>query len=299
MQALRPFVDRPMTDAPAADRVASLAASRWDLPPPIALRRGMNALYSAGRVVLRVGHATADPTLAHELVDRLREWGVPTVVPVTGATGVFDGIAVSGWELIEPNDVAVDWHAVGRAVRRVHDLPLEVVPDGYPCPDPAMFPWWDFDALVDDVGGDIDVAARDGLRRVIERHRGWAERAQSDPVLCHGDVHPGNVMMTPDGPLLIDWDLLCRADRGWDHAMLTTFAARWGGRLGTYEAFAAGYGDSLADDPLTQSLAELRNVAATLMRVRAARREPAAAAEAERRLRYWRGDPTAPVWSAQ
>ena len=26
--------------------------------------------------------------------------------------------------------------------------------------------------------------------------------------MCHGDVHPGNVMMTEAGPLLIDFDLL-------------------------------------------------------------------------------------------
>jgi hypothetical protein len=43
----------------------------------------------------------------------------------------------------------------------------------------------------------------------------------------------------------------------------------------------------------------LRNVAATLMRVRAGRHDPAVRQEAERRLRYWRGDPDAPQWRAQ
>ncbi|MFP5488829.1 MAG: hypothetical protein ACLGHQ_11050, partial [Acidimicrobiia bacterium] len=60
----------------------------------------------------------------------------------------------------------------------------------------------------------------------------------------------------------------------------------------------AGYGRSLVDDDLTRALAELRNVAATLLRVRAGRTDPAAAAEAERRLAYWRGDSDAP-WHAQ
>jgi hypothetical protein len=43
----------------------------------------------------------------------------------------------------------------------------------------------------------------------------------------------------------------------------------------------------------------MRNVVATLMRVRAGRTDPAAAAEAQRRLRYWRGDTDAPQWTAQ
>jgi hypothetical protein len=35
------------------------------------------------------------------------------------------------------------------------------------------------------------------------------------------------------------------------------------------------------------------------MRVRAGRADPVAKAEADRRLRYWRGDPDAPTWQAQ
>ena len=47
------------------------------------------------------------------------------------------------------------------------------------------------------------------------------------------------------------------------------------------------------------ALAELRLVAATLMRVTASIADPGAGAEAERRLRYWRGDADAPAWHAQ
>ena len=47
------------------------------------------------------------------------------------------------------------------------------------------------------------------------------------------------------------------------------------------------------------AIAELRLVAATLMRLRAGRHDPAAMPEAQRRLAYWRGDPDAPTWRAQ
>jgi hypothetical protein len=77
------------------------------------------------------------------------------------------------------------------------------------------------------------------------------------------------------------------------------WAARWGGRPGEYADYAAGYGRSYDDAPTAEAFAELRLVAATLMRVAAALVDPAAAEEAERRLRYWRGDATAPAWTAQ
>lgn len=81
--------------------------------------------------------------------------------------------------------------------------------------------------------------------------------------------------------------------------MLLTLAERWGGDGAAYDAFTDGYGRSFAADSTALSCADLRNVAATLMRVKAAQTNPAAAEEADRRLRYWRNDPDAPVWQAQ
>ena len=46
--------------------------------------------------------------------------------------------------------------------------------------------------------------------------------------LCHGDIHPDNVIMTADGPRLIDWTFSIRApaalDHGLTHINLTEFA---------------------------------------------------------------------------
>jgi Ser/Thr protein kinase RdoA (MazF antagonist) len=46
--------------------------------------------------------------------------------------------------------------------------------------------------------------------------------------LCHGDIHPGNVIMTANGPRLIDWTFSIRApaalDHGFTHISLTEFA---------------------------------------------------------------------------
>jgi aminoglycoside phosphotransferase (APT) family kinase protein len=299
VNASRPYVDRPVADRDAALRTAGALAETWGLPAPKLLRHGMNSLYVAGGVVLRVGAATAPAAASHELARWLIDAGIPTIPPVDGLAADADGFAVTGWRFVRETRRAVDWRAVGAAVRQVHALDPADVPAGYPVPDPSTFPWWAFDELLDDVADDLDPGAHDALRATIDRHRGWCELVRRSAVLCHGDVHPGNVLMSGSGALLVDWDLMCVADPAWDHAMLTTYAERWGGDAGAYPAFAEGYGRSLADDDLATTLAELRNVAATIMRVRAGRTDPAAAEEAARRLRWWRGDPDAPVWRAQ
>ncbi|HSJ92214.1 MAG TPA: aminoglycoside phosphotransferase family protein [Ilumatobacter sp.] len=303
MNTDRPFVDRPVADRAAAARVAERQAVRWGLGEPRLLRHGMNSLYVADGVVLRVGAATAPAAASHALVHWLLDAGVPTVPPVDGLTADVDGLAVTGWRLVRETRRPIDWRTIGEAVRRVHALELGAAPVAYPIPEPAVFPWWDFDTLLADVAAadvadQLDARALAGLRSVIERHRGWEELVRQDAVLCHGDVHPGNVLMSGAGALLIDWDLMCVAHPAWDHAMLTTYADRWGGDPGAYPAFAEGYGASFADDPLARALGELRNVAATLMRVRAGRHDPTAKAEADHRLAYWRGDTVAP-WRAQ
>ncbi|HWL45808.1 MAG TPA: aminoglycoside phosphotransferase family protein [Ilumatobacter sp.] len=298
----RPFVDRPVGDVGAALDAARAALDRWGVAgEPELLRVGMNALFAVRGepVIVRVGRATAPASTAHALASALVAAGISTAAPIDGWAADVGGFAVTGWERVRETRQAVRWEDVGAAVRMVHELPAASVPGDYPLPSPTTFAWWDFAALLADVGGEIDRSARRGLEAAIERNAWWADAVHDSAVVCHGDVHPGNVLVSARGPLLVDWDLLCRASPAWDHAPLLTWAERWGGDPDTYHRFAEGYGRSYADDPLAIALGELRNVAATLMRARAGRTDPVAADEAERRLRYWRGDPDAPAWRAQ
>ena len=54
------------------------------------------------------------------------------------------------------------------------------------------------------------------------------ERLQPADELCHGDLHPGNVIMTAEGPRLVDWSGMVRApaayDLGISHILLTELA---------------------------------------------------------------------------
>jgi Ser/Thr protein kinase RdoA (MazF antagonist) len=209
---------------------------------------------------------------------------------------VRDGdLAVTAWERLVPVAAEPDWRAVGEMVKGVHALGPEDLPTAYPLPCGEDFPWWQFDELLTDVGGLLDASARRGIEDTLDRHGGWA--ANVERVVCHGDVHPGNVLATSAGTVLLDWDLLCFAPPAWDHAAMLTWASRWGGPPRWYEQFAAGYGRSMTQDPAAVSLAELRLVAATLMRLRAGRDNPSAMPEAQRRLAYWRGDLVAPMWT--
>lgn len=295
--ATRPFVDAPILDTATCDLAARVAAEAWALGEIEQIRVGMNGIYRAPNAVLRVSRPSAPAGAALELADFWTDRGLAVNRPARFDVFIVGEYSVTAWEPLEAIDEPVDWRRVGEMIHIVHETDPADLPQLVPLPRPETFPWWDFESLLTDVDDLLDPLARAGIVATIERHRWWPE--VDVRVVCHGDVHPGNVVQTADGAVLIDWDLLCWAPPGWDHAPLATWEARWGGGGEPFEAFTAGYGYSLVDDPVTGALAELRLVAATLMRLRAVRRNPAARAEAERRLRYWRGDPDAPTWNAQ
>ena len=295
--AKRAYVDRPVADLNAAGRVAEGAASRWGLRTPELLRNGMNAIFVAGPVVIRVGTPNADATSSLRLAAMLLEAGLRVAKPAIDDVFEAEGMAATSWERVERIDEPIDWEQVGEMIRLVHQLDPDDLPPEYPVPSPVSFPWWDFDALLDSTASAIDSAAREGIVAAIARHSSWQDFEGS--VVCHGDVHPGNVIMSSLGPVLIDWDLLCIAPRGWDHAPMMTWAERWGGPPGDYESLATGYGESLRGNDSAEAFAELRLVAATLMRVKAGMTNESAMPEAQRRLGYWRGERNAPSWRAQ
>jgi len=293
-----PFVTSPPGDAATTFRAAAAAAKRWGLPSPVHLRTGMNALYLAGEnTVLRVSRTNAPPGQAVWLHWQLQHRGIRVPRMMRDEVFGFDALAVFALEFIGTTD-AVDWRRVGEMVSAVHEWPADELVGHVSLPAPEHFPWWQVRTLLHEVEGSLDDAAQRGLKAAIDAHGDWVGLV-GERVVCHGDVHPGNVLQSADGPVLLDWDLICWGPRAWDHAPLMSWAERWGGDPAIYPSFAEGYGSSLTGYPLGESLAVMRNVAATLMRVRAGRNDPAAAKEAEHRLRYWRGDADAPPWQAQ
>lgn len=299
----RPYVDRPVADLDTAERAARQVADELGLDRPELLRHGMNAVFSSGHAVLRVSLPTVDPSLSLELAGALETAGIAVPRPWSERTWRIGEHCVTVWEAVTDAGRRVDWAGVGEAVRRLHEAGEALVPAGFPVPSPTAFPWMDLAAvmgeLAEDVAELLGHEASATIADVVARCWQPFQSGDSTAVLCHGDVHPGNVIQTDRGPVLLDWDLVCRAPAGWDHAALLRWTERWGGEAGVYDAFAAGYGRSLRGDPFAEAVADLRLAAATLMQVRRAGAEPAAADEARRRARWWRGDPDAPAWSAR
>jgi len=261
---------------------------------------GMNGIFAAGDdVLLRVSTPSAPPEQAIVLAQTLIAAGLRVPVFVRDDAFLTQDHAVFAVERIVERG-SIDWPEVGDMVHRLHQLDPDAIAARYPLPFCGDFPWWRFQSLVDDVGGELDARARDAIEAALSRDAPLLDEQRDRALLvCHGDVHPGNVMQSIDGPVLLDWDLLCAAPAAWDHAPLMTWTGRWGGEPGIYEAFAAGYGRSFRGDAVAEAISELRLVAATLMRVRAGRSDPAAAREAALRLRYWRGEQAAPMWHPQ
>jgi hypothetical protein len=296
----RPFVDTPPGSPEAVVAAGRVAARVWQLAEPMLLRIGMNGLLRSGDVVLRVGRPTAPPTCTYAVARELLDAGLRVAEPLAELAPVVadDGLAVTAWRWIEPSDVPIDWADVGAMVRVVHGFDEARIAALHPLPPASTFAWWDFAAMLDDVGDELDPAARAGIDAAVARHGDWMHRPASW-VVCHGDVHPGNVLSGPDGPVVLDWDLMCTAPAAWDLAPMSTVARRWGGDPSWYADLRRGYGSFDDDQGLVGALGELRLVAATLLRLRVGRDDPEAAAEARRRLSYWRGDVDAPPWRAQ
>lgn len=257
------------------------------------VRDGWNAVFATeSGVVLRAGTPAFAFDDDQRTANLLIEHGVST--PRVLFREVLDHRAVTAVEQVVPNGT-VDWTAVGEQVARLHRVPVGELS----LPSCTDFAHWRFDALLDELRTSIDNEAYEAMCACRDRWATWQQSALHNTVVCHGDVQPGNVIPTDEGPVLIDLDLRCSAPAAYDHAALLTWEHRWNGTPGTYAAFAAGYGRSFANDQLGEQFAELRLLAATLMRLRAARVDPSAAAEASLRLQWWRGDADAPRWTPQ
>ena len=302
LKAGLPYIASPIADSIRADELAGEAAMSAD--GAVLLRRSMNAVYRDAAHVIRIGRPQPGSPPSADLADVLTDAGV-RVPSVIDEVDTADGYRVTVLAYIESTGI-LDWHAVGAMVATLHHrVHIEDVPSTWPVADPRALPWWDLDDLLEhldvsplNLDPDHDAAAREAMASIIDRYRWWRAEIDSAPGICHGDLQPANVIMSAEGPVLIDWDLLASAPRGWDHGPMIAQTRRWGVPDTIYEAFAAGYGADLRDDPFSVAVAELRDVAATVMAVRAAHRDRAAAGQACHRMLTWAGQHREP-WTAR
>ncbi|WP_019813936.1 phosphotransferase enzyme family protein [Saccharomonospora saliphila] len=207
-----------------------------------------NAVYSLARepVVVRI---VGSRTLRHRarkvvaVAEHLARHGVPAV-------RLLDGLAQP---LSVGEHVVTVWHrvpAVGRRattaelallLRKVHRLP---VPDG-------VGPW---EPLVDVRAriADAEELAEDDRRFLLDRCAEVSDRLAAlrfplPACLVHGDAHPGNVVVGPDGPVLCDFDSSCHGPPEWDLTPLAVGRERFGDPPAWYRNLAGGYGVDITE----------------------------------------------------
>ena len=84
--------------------------------------------------------------------------------------------------------------------RAVHKTP--------PPPGVLALRGW-MDAWLRSAGGTLPAPIAPGILALVDR-------LQPADELCHGDLHPGNVIMTAEGPRLVDWTSTVRASAAYD-----------------------------------------------------------------------------------
>ncbi len=234
-------------------------------------------------VKIRRGRSKTNADLLLALFERL---GSIVVAPVADGRGRltarFAGASVTVFPYVEGIDgfqsdpSLAQMHSLGQAIRRLHD----VEPRSLRQTLPAFRIGIRFlDRLTKQLDALDQSPANDVLsthfRTLLEPHRtslshllgetrDLYERRCDDvfrPVVCHGDLHAGNLLLGKDGEIrIVDWDGLCRGPAELDLMMI---GAGIGGKLSSSVAVAAfydGYGAVTVDRERIRLLRSLRIV---------------------------------------
>jgi spectinomycin phosphotransferase/16S rRNA (guanine(1405)-N(7))-methyltransferase len=137
----------------------------------------------------------------------------------------FDSYAVALFPFIEGQSFSfeesfgeVDRERILEVVAALHKVPIAAIRP--PAADGFVVPWLDqLDrSMQREVGSNGPHAAAASqllidneaeIRRLIARYRTLVAQYLSDPgpvVVTHGEIHPGNVMVTSKGWVVVDWD---------------------------------------------------------------------------------------------
>jgi thiamine kinase-like enzyme len=247
-----------------------------------------------------VAPQSADVSSQVALARWLVSEGFPVSAPLADPDSI-DGAKLSLWEYIHADKHRpIDFEQVGEIVARLHRIAPARLKNAVALPFCGDAAWLAVEQNLElaEAASVVDADGLAALRRECVALRGWHDRASREVlVVCHGDVHPQNILMRGDEVVIIDWDGTCLGPPAWDHAALMTSADRWGGAAETYPDFARGYGADLHASSLAQELAALRLLAPTINMIINGASNPTCADEARTRMRYWLGDPAAPPWT--
>ncbi|GAB3573593.1 aminoglycoside phosphotransferase family protein [Amycolatopsis endophytica] len=207
------------------------------------LRFTNNAVYelAGAPVVMRI---VGSRTLRHrvsKVVGVARYFEAHDVPAIRLLPGVDQPIhvgehVVTAWVRVPAGERRATAADLGRLLRKVHSLPA---PDGLG----EWAPLADVRARVADAEELDPDDRRFLLRRSAEVEAALGELDfPLEKCLVHGDAHPGNVIVGPDGPVLCDFDSACVGPPEWDLTPLAVGRERFGDPAGRYRMLADTYG---------------------------------------------------------
>jgi hypothetical protein len=278
-----------VTAPPEHGRAARYVARSLGHDNAYLVRVNVASLWHAGDLAIRVSPPHDGPDIVG-LAELALEHGVPTAEPIVDASATVDGLQVTVWRWLAAIDAPIDWCSVGTVVRRLHGIGhREVRRAGLHLRTVTDVEGDRIRSRLAQLDGHADCAVLSLLSRRADALLAAAtERPCGADVLLHGDLNPGNVMTTPAGPVLVDWELARTGAPEWDHTPLLVHVRRFGVDAGRYEDFVRGYGRPV-DAARTETMCRLRELSITLGQLRrsAFGSQPADREEAQVRLRYW------------
>ncbi|MGV9877795.1 phosphotransferase enzyme family protein [Streptomyces sp. NPDC003006] len=248
------------------------------------LALGENAVFGVGGLVVKVGRD------APELLDRARRelavarWlekaGVPAVRAAEAEPRVVDGHPVTLWHRLpeavrpaEPRDLAALLRLVHALDSPSFELPRRELLGG-------VERWLRL------AGDTIDPADADYLR---ERRDGFATASAAltphlRPGPIHGDALPRNVLIGPDGPVLVDLETFSTDLREHDLVVMALSRDRYGLPPEAYDGFVSVYGWDVREWEGCAVLRGARETASCAWVAQHAPSNPKALAEFRRRV---------------
>lgn len=238
------------------------AAAGLDPAGATLLRCTNNAVFRLATAPLVV-RIVASNALRHRVnkVVRVATWLAENEVPaVRLAPGVRQPVQVGEylatvWEAVPEGGRQPRGRELGKLLRRIHELP-----------EPATWlPSWH---PLDDVRrriGEADGLNAADLAFLLERCDEVAGRLAtlelpSARSLLHGDAHLGNLIPSPAGPVLCDFDSSCYGPPEWDLTPLAVGVVRFGEPVGRYRELVRTYGVDVTELDGFQVLREVREL---------------------------------------
>ncbi|ONI72772.1 aminoglycoside phosphotransferase [Actinosynnema sp. ALI-1.44] len=233
-----------------------------------------------------------------EKVVRIAGWFAEHDIP---AVRLYPGIAqpiragehvATVWDVVPDGGRPARGRDLGKLLKRIHSLP----------PPSFDLPVWD---PLDDVRRRIDDAEDiqdddrlfllDTCDRLHQELAGL--RYEFPPAVLHGDAHLGNLISSPDGPVLCDFDSTSLGPPEWDLTPVAVGVGRFGEPARTYREIVRAYGFDVTKWTGFRVLREVRELKLITSVLPSVRSNPEVRPELMRRLDDFRRGDTGARWA--